>query len=147
MKKPRSYAVFADEHEEDLLYLETDKVGHTIFATKSGIYRFHNETDTIDGSVFRRLVSYFEKLGPTDPEGNHLRIQALVMEGEKKIEEKPQAYWEYWGGWAGNHDKRIDDAKCSNCGFKHPTVRGGNAPDQLYKLCPHCGRHMGHKEV
>lgn len=81
------------------------------------------------------------------PEGNHLRIQALVMEGEKKIEEKPQAYWEYWGGWAGNHDKRIDDAKCSNCGFKHPTVRGGNASDQLYKLCPHCGRHMGHKEV
>lgn len=81
------------------------------------------------------------------PEGNHLRIQALVMEGEKKIEEKPQAYWEYWGGWAGNHDKRIDDAKCSNCGFKHPTVRGGNAPDQLYKLCPHCGRYMGHKEV
>lgn len=59
-------AVFADEHEEDLLYLETDKVGHTIFATKSGIYRFHNETDTIDGSVFRRLVSYFEKLGPTE---------------------------------------------------------------------------------
>lgn len=66
MKKPRSYAVFADEHEEDLLYLETDKVGHTVFATKSGIYRFHNETDTIDGSVFRRLVSYFEKLGPTE---------------------------------------------------------------------------------
>lgn len=65
-KKPRSYAVFADEHEEDLLYLETDKVGHTIFATKSGIYRFHNETDTIDGSMFRRLVSYFEKLGPTE---------------------------------------------------------------------------------
>lgn len=66
MEKPRSYAVFADEHEEDLLYLETDKVGHTIFATKSGIYRFHNETDTIDGSMFRRLVSYFEKLGPTE---------------------------------------------------------------------------------
>lgn len=51
------------------------------------------------------------------PEGNHLRIQALVMEGEKKIEEKPQAYWEYWGGWAGNHDKRIDDAKCSKGGL------------------------------
>lgn len=66
MKQPRSYAIFADEHEEDLLYLETDKVGHTIFATKSGIYRFHNETDTIDGSMFRRLVSYFEKLGPTE---------------------------------------------------------------------------------
>ena len=60
---------------------------------------------------------------------------------------KPQAYWEYWGGWAGNHDKRIDDATCSNCGFKHPTVRGGNAPDQLEKRCPRCGKRMGYKEV
>ena len=34
------------------------------------------------------------------PEGNRLCIQALVMKGEKKIEETPQAYWEYWGGWA-----------------------------------------------
>lgn len=59
----------------------------------------------------------------------------------------PQAYWEYWGGWAGNHDKRIEDAKCSNCGFQHPTVRGGNAPDQLYKICPICGLRMGHREV
>ena len=58
MKCPRSYAVFADEHEEDLLYLETDKAGHTIFAARSGIYRFHREVDAIDGSKFKRLASY-----------------------------------------------------------------------------------------
>lgn len=74
-------------------------------------------------------------------------LQVRVSVGEEKIEEKPQAYWEYWGGWAGNHDKRIEDAECSNCGFKHPTVRGYGAPDQLYKICPNCGRRMGHKEV
>lgn len=27
------------------------------------------------------------------------------------------------------------------------TVRGSNAPDLLYKVCPHCGRRMGHREV
>lgn len=60
---------------------------------------------------------------------------------------KPQAYWKYWGGWGGNHDKRIDDATCSNCGFKHPTVRGYDAPNQLHKICPGCGLRMGHREV
>lgn len=83
----------------------------------------------------------------TFPDGGKLRIEAQVCVGEEKIEEKPQAYWGYWPGWRGNHDKRIDDATCSNCGFKHPVVRGGNAPDQLYKVCPICGRRMGHKEV
>lgn len=74
-------------------------------------------------------------------------IVATINLKEEKIEETASTYWEYWGGLAGNHDKRIDDAKCSNCGFKHPTVRGGNAPDQLYKFCPRCGRRMGRKEV
>lgn len=69
----------------------------------------------------------------------------VVHWNEEDIEEKPQAYWEYWGGWRGNHDKRIDDAKCSSCGFEHPTVRGGNAPNQLYKICPMCGKRMGHR--
>lgn len=66
---------------------------------------------------------------------------------EDDIEQKPQAYWEYWGGWRGNHDKRIEGATCTNCGFKHPTVRGGNALDQLYKVCPGCGLRMGKREV
>lgn len=74
------------------------------------------------------------------------KIEAFVTFQDEVIEEKPQAYWEYWAGWVGNHDKRIDDATCSKCGFKHPTVRGYDAPDQLYKFCPSCGRRMGKRE-
>lgn len=76
---------------------------------------------------------------------NQLQIRVVIS--EEKIEQKPQAYWKYWGGWGGNHDKRIDDATCSNCGFKHPTVRGYDAPNQLHKICPRCGLRMGHREV
>lgn len=50
------------------------------------------------------------------------------------------AEWVYWPGWAGNHDKRIDDATCSHCGYKHPIVRGG--PHLLSSHCPGCGRKM-----
>ena len=81
------------------------------------------------------------------PDGRKFRIEAWVSVGEEIVEEKPQAYWEYWGGYAGNHDKRIEDAKCSNCGFEQPTVRGYGAPDQLYKICPKCGLRMGRREV
>ena len=31
--------------------------------------------------------------------------------------------WIYWEGWCGNHDMRIEDAVCSECGYKHPVVR------------------------
>lgn len=55
------------------------------------------------------------------------------------------AYWEYWGDWDKKHVKRIDNATCSKCGYKHPAVYGSNAPDQLCKVCPGCGRRMGRK--
>ena len=63
--------------------------------------------------------------------------------------------WEFWPGWIGNHDKRIEDATCSRCGYVHPTVRrelvngrvksDETAQDILNKLatiCPGCGRDM-----
>lgn len=64
--------------------------------------------------------------------------------------ESTTARWLFWEGWIGNHDKRIEDATCSACGYKHPTVRrtygSSETPqDVLNKLsnyCPNCGKPM-----
>ena len=58
---------------------------------------------------------------------------------------KPGADWKIWGGWQGNHDARIEDATCSKCGYKNPTVYGST--DKLPKVCPGCHSEMGIKEV
>lgn len=55
-------------------------------------------------------------------------------------EEQKQATWNYWKGRCGNHDKRIEDATCSNCGYKHPTVKG--SPKLLSDYCPCCKSKM-----
>jgi ribosomal protein S27AE len=69
--------------------------------------------------------------------------------------DRKTAKWEFWEGWVGNHDMRIEDATCSNCGYVHPTVRrelignkfkSGETPqDILNKLsdtCLRCGARM-----
>lgn len=54
------------------------------------------------------------------------------------------ARWIYWEGWCGNHDQRIDDAVCSECGYKHPVVRRVQGdernitPNKLESMCPNC---------
>lgn len=59
---------------------------------------------------------------------------------EYRLEIQNTARWEYWDGWCGNHDKRIEDATCSKCGYKHPTVRG--TPELLADYCPYCHSKM-----
>ena len=51
-----------------------------------------------------------------------------------------EAEWKYWDGWMSNHDKRIDDATCSKCGYKHSIVKG--SPDLLSDCCPNCNSKM-----
>lgn len=51
------------------------------------------------------------------------------------------ANWIIWSGWSGNHDQRIDDAKCSGCGYVHPTVYG--SVKKLSAICPGCKSKMG----
>lgn len=52
--------------------------------------------------------------------------------------------WIYWDGWIGNSCQRIDDAVCSNCGYKHPTVywtkgdEHNSTPNKLADICPNC---------
>lgn len=67
-------------------------------------------------------------------------IDSTVAEQTEQAEEY-EAEWRYWSGWSGNHDKRIDDATCSNCGYKHPTIRYGS-PDLLQDYCPSCKSKM-----
>lgn len=50
------------------------------------------------------------------------------------------AMWIVWPGWEGNHDRRIEDAKCSSCGYRHETVYGSLR--RLSSLCPGCGSKM-----
>lgn len=51
-----------------------------------------------------------------------------------------EAFWKVWAGWKGNHDQRIEDATCSNCGYVHPTVyRNLN---ELSSRCPKCKSKM-----
>ena len=60
------------------------------------------------------------------------------------------AKWQFWEGWMSNHDMRIDDATCSNCGYKHPIVRriyGIKETEQevlnkLSNYCAACGAKM-----
>jgi ribosomal protein S27AE len=75
----------------------------------------------------------------------------LFLEGKHAVEEETNtARWLLWEGWAGNHDKRIEEATCSRCGYVHAVVRktfgsGETNRDILNKLspyCPACGAEM-----
>jgi len=54
--------------------------------------------------------------------------------------EQDEAYWTVWCGWKGNHDQRIEDATCSNCGYEHYTVY--KSLSELSMFCPKCGKKM-----
>jgi len=96
-------------------------------------------------------------MGEGDKCGVNLAVNAILDKidqlgfdiVEKKIEVpiedvKPKADWLVWSGWSGNHDKRIDDAECSKCGFIHPIVF--ESLENLYAICPTCGSRMSVKE-
>ena len=73
---------------------------------------------------------------------------AIYIPEVEVIEEKKHGRWIYWDGWCGNHDRRIDDAVCSECGYQHRTVRYENGdwhnfvPVKLSDECPNCGSIM-----
>lgn len=74
-------------------------------------------------------------------------LEAKIYFENQKYGDADKAYWDYMSGWINNQGKCIEDATCSNCGFKHPIVRGENAPDKLSETCPKCGCLMEKREL
>lgn len=64
--------------------------------------------------------------------------------GRTEAAVEAEAYWKVWGGWSGNHDQRIEDATCSKCGYKHPTVH--RSLKNLSPTCMNCKSSMSIKE-
>lgn len=72
----------------------------------------------------------------------------------KREDDVKRGRWIYWEGWCGNHDMRIEDAVCSECGYKHPVVRWERGDsiskkdayeivlNKLSDECPLCGALM-----
>ena len=71
-------------------------------------------------------------------------VKGILWDQTEKRLESPRAAWLVWGGWKGNHDRRIEGAKCLKCGYIHPTVY--NSLENLSKYCPSCGDQMLTKE-
>ena len=81
---------------------------------------------------------------------NNLQLEVSLLIGElkrygcRRNEKAKHARWIYWEGWVGNSAQRIDDATCSECGYKHPTVywkkgeQYDSTPNKLASICPNC---------
>ena len=84
----------------------------------------HSDVGCVDLHDVKRLIDKFPKEG---------------VDNQNKL-----ARWIYWDGWRGNTAQRIDDAVCSECGYKHPTVwwvkgdKHDTTPDKLASVCPNC---------
>jgi ribosomal protein S27AE len=95
--------------------------------------------------IMLALIKKYNELYPADP----LRIKT-AEQTKSANKSMAKAKWQFWEGWMSNHDMRIDDATCSNCGYKHYAVRrtpysNETEQDVLNKLsnfCPNCGKPM-----
>jgi ribosomal protein S27AE len=88
--------------------------------------------------IMQVLINRYNELYPKEP----LRTKVTNSANAAK--------WLFWDGWMSNHDMRIDNATCSNCGYIHFTVRrtpGSKETEQdilnkLSNFCPNCGKPM-----
>lgn len=87
------------------------------------------------------------------PQENAARSQDVCDDDHCPMRVPRIGRWIYWNGWVSNHDLRIDDAFCSECGYRHPAVRltegyptveeaRASVLDKLAKECPNCGAKM-----
>jgi len=90
-----------------------------------------NESIKVEVDAYLDMMEWIRALTTCTTDGN--------LSGKRQ-----EAYWLVWGGWSGNHDQRIDNARCSNCGYIHETVKGSLA--KLSKFCGGCSSEMTVKE-
>lgn len=108
---------------------------------------FTNVTREMDGSITIDCVVFDDP----DPYVTWQHRQKYFSEGSLEVK---HGHWIYWDGWCGNHDMRIEDAVCSECGYKHPVVRWERGDsiskkdayeivlNKLADKCPGCGAEM-----
>ena len=126
---------FDNEHRGNLYYLSNDddyeflvknlglrrndSINNDFYDYRRGwyLYWFENWGDYADHHYIRNYNVYVEE------------IETELKEWKEEIQNKinqvnniKYGRWIYWDGWKGNHDQRIDDATCSECGYEHPTV-------------------------
>ena len=63
---------------------------------------------------------------------------------DNKLITSTKAEWITWAGWIGNHDERIEDSKCSLCGYIHPKVF--KSTTNLSQICLSCKSIMSVRE-
>jgi hypothetical protein len=101
--------------------------------------RYNKSRDRLqaDTHVLTELIKRYNEIYSKDP----LQVKHI---------NRCRAEWLFWEGWTSNHDMRIDDAVCSSCGYKHPTVRRTpysleieqDVLNKLSRFCPCCGKRM-----
>ena len=112
---------------------------HWLKEINNAVDRYNKSRDKLqaDTHVLVELVKRYNKIYSNDP----LQV---------KRTDSDRAKWLFWEGWMSNHDMRIDDAVCSSCGYKHPTVRRTpysteteqDVLNKLSRFCPNCGKRM-----
>lgn len=114
---------------------------------KSPLYYFSHH------SLINRAIDYFKDsdvIVVDSKTGKRYQRGTEMIEKQNNIR---RGRWIFWGGWRGNHDLRIDDATCSECGYEHPTVRFGENDtkdgdvyatvlNKLSDKCPKCAAVM-----
>ena len=123
-------------------YLNYDK---HFFKLKEENYQWYRDQDRRNAAINDIETDRLEAICDAEKSGKLFLIGVDLAKGENFTSGLQKADWKIWAGWSGNHDQRIEEPSCSNCGFVTDTVYGDT--DLLPKECPNCGCHMGIKEL
>lgn len=120
----------------------SDVVLVTVKSNECDGTRYYVATDYMTGTT-QEDVHWFMGCGYG---GSAVYSQEIIawMPKPDPYNDTKHGQWIYWDGWKGNSGQRIDDATCSECGYKHPTVwrnqgeEYNSTPDKLADVCPSC---------